>query len=452
MNPRVFEVNFDGIVGPTHNYAGLAFGNRASMANRAAVSSPRAAALQGLAKMNLARSLGLRQAVLPPQERPHIPTLRRLGFTGSDERILARAAREAPELLAAVCSASAMWTANAATVSPAADTRDGRTHFTPANLASSFHRSLEADQTASVLRTIFAANECFVHHAPLPAPLGDEGAANHTRLAPDLGVAGIELFVHGDSGEHGDGAPRRFPARQALEASRAVARLHGLEEGRALFARQAGAAIDAGVFHNDVIAVGHRNLFLYHERAFAEDPADALRRAWEVLPGPDRELHLVCVPDARMNLEEAVASYFFNSQLISLPGEKAGMALVLPAESAESPRVRAVIDGLLTGEHPIRRAEFVNLQGSMRNGGGPACLRLRVELNENEIAHTAPGVFLDDGLAARLTDWIMRRYREELRPEDLADPDLLRESREALDELSSLLGLGSVYEFQRAGA
>src|SRR3954449_10665729 len=96
------EVNFDGIVGPTHNYAGLSFGNVASMSHRRAVSSPKQAALQGLAKMKFLHGLGVMQAVLPPHERPHLPTLRRLGFTGDDADILAKVVREDPTLLAAV--------------------------------------------------------------------------------------------------------------------------------------------------------------------------------------------------------------------------------------------------------------------------------------------------------------------------------------------------------------
>src|SRR5437762_7539014 len=133
------QVNFDCIVGPTHNYAGLSYGNVASMKHKHAVSSPRAAALEGLEKMRFLASLGVRQAVLPPHERPHLPTLRRLGFHGSDAEVLAKVHKENPVLLAAASSSSAMWTANAATVSPSADTADGRVQFTPANLLTQFH-------------------------------------------------------------------------------------------------------------------------------------------------------------------------------------------------------------------------------------------------------------------------------------------------------------------------
>src|SRR5450432_3967675 len=127
------EFNFDGIVGPTHNYGGLAAGNIAATKNAGRRSNPRQAALQGLAKMSFVHGLGVGQAVLPPQERPSLSMLRRLGFTGRDEDVLARAAAwDHGHLLRNCSSASAMWTANAATVAPSADTDDGRVHLTPA--------------------------------------------------------------------------------------------------------------------------------------------------------------------------------------------------------------------------------------------------------------------------------------------------------------------------------
>ena len=138
------EVNFDGIVGPTHNYAGLAVGNLAATGNAGAVSNPRAAALQGLSKMRVLSDMGFAQGVLPPHERPSMRTLRSLGFSGTDEKILADVAQH-PRLLQAAASGAAMWVANAGTVSPSPDTPDGRVHFTPANLASQLHRSIETN-------------------------------------------------------------------------------------------------------------------------------------------------------------------------------------------------------------------------------------------------------------------------------------------------------------------
>src|SRR4249920_4113644 len=172
------EINFDGIPGPSHNYSGLAEGNLASEKHAHRVANPQAAALQGLAKMRALAARGYAQAVLPPHERPAVDALRALGFVGTDAAIIATAARDAPRLLAACSSAAAMWVANAATVSPSADTGDGRVHLTPANLVSYFHRSLEAATTTRVLRAIFADAKHFTVHDPLPAApqLSDEGA------------------------------------------------------------------------------------------------------------------------------------------------------------------------------------------------------------------------------------------------------------------------------------
>ena len=104
------EINFDGIVGPSHNYAGLSLGNLASTRNAGAVSQPRAAALQGLDKMRANVALGLAQGVFLPHPRPDRRWLAELGTT----------IEEADPILAAnALSASAMWAANAATVSPA---------------------------------------------------------------------------------------------------------------------------------------------------------------------------------------------------------------------------------------------------------------------------------------------------------------------------------------------
>jgi succinylarginine dihydrolase len=447
------EINFDGLVGPTHNYAGLSHGNVASMTHGGAVSNPREAALQGLAKMKFLADLGLKQAVLPPHERPSLETLRALGFAGSDAEVLRAAAKHAPKLLVACSSASNMWVANAATVAPSADTADGRAHFTPANLVAKFHRSIEPPQTARTLRAIFRDEARFAVHDPVPGgqAMGDEGAANHTRLAPTHGHYGLHFFVYG---HRALGAPAvkaaagRFPSRQALEASEAVARRHGLGEDNTVFAQQAPAAIDAGVFHNDVICVGNENVLLYHEQAFIGTAAVVadLRRYYVKL-NPGGELIGLRVPARQVPLHDAVKSYLFNSQLVTLPA--GGMALIAPSDCAETPRVRDFLRELIARDGtPVRQVHYFDLKQSMRNGGGPACLRLRVVLNDAELAALPPGVFLHDRSYARLTAWVKKHYRDRLTHADLADPQLLDETRRALDELTRILGLGRIYPFQ----
>ncbi len=442
------EANFDGLVGPTHNYAGLSFGNVVSRSNEKSVANPKAAAKQGLRKMKRLADLGFVQGVLPPLERPSIRLLCDVGFTGDDAAVIARAAREAPELLAAASSASAMWTANAATVSPSADTVDGRVHLTPANLAAKLHRAIEHGETRRTLAAIFADEARFRIHRALPGTpaLGDEGAANHTRFAREYGEKGVEFFVYGRS-EYGQGPqPQRYPARRTLEASRAIARLHGLDEASTVFAQQTPEVIDAGVFHNDVIAVGNRTTLFCHQRAFVDQhkvyaELDAKLRAHGA------RLSTLEVPKREVGVEDAVSSYLFNSQLLSCADGT--QVLVMPQECRENARVAAYLDGLAARATPIDEVLVFDLRESMKNGGGPACLRLRVVLDDAERAAVNPRVWMNDTLFASLDAWIDAHYRDRLAPADLADPRLLDESRTALDRLTTLLGLGSVYDFQR---
>ncbi|QDX22010.1 N-succinylarginine dihydrolase [Pandoraea pnomenusa] len=452
MTRFAIEANFDGLVGPTHNYAGLSFGNVASANNANRVSNPREAALQGLAKMKALADLGYAQGVLPPQERPSVAMLRTLGFSGSDGAMIREAARTAPALLGAACSAASMWTANAATVSPSADTADGRVHFTAANLCSKLHRAIEHDTTSRVLRVAFGDASHFAHHDALPGwpSLGDEGAANHTRLCGAYGERGVEFFVYGRDDLSSAPAPRRFPARQTLQASQAIARLHGLAEDDVVFAQQHPDAIDAGVFHNDVIAVGNGNLLFCHAQAFVDQPA-VLARLRERLAARGAELEVIEVSSDAVSLEDTVGSYLFNSQLLARPPDAGGgMRLVVPQECRERTAVWRYLESLVADDGPIRELHVFDLRESMRNGGGPACLRLRVVLTEQERRATHAGLWIDDARYAALTDWVKRHYRDRLAVSDLADPALLDECRTALDDLTRLLGLGAdLYPFQR---
>ena len=444
---RAVEANFDGLVGPTHNYGGLSEGNLASSRNEGLVSSPRQGVLEGLEKMKRLADSGLVQGLLPPHERPYLPLLRRAGFSGSDEAVIEAAWKSAPGLLRKACSASPMWAANAATVSPSADTSDGRLHLTPANLLTTLHRSVEGEQTRRALQWAFPDTGRFAVHDVLPMQpdFADEGAANHVRLCAEQGGPGVEIFVYGR--EAGEAWSGKFPARQTVEACQAVARSHGLDPARTVFLRQSPDAIEAGAFHNDVVCVGTRTTLFFHELAFA-DKADALariRRAAEGLFEPD----FVEVPDAEVPIGDAVTSYLFNSQLLEWPGEDR-LVLIAPKETEETQTTRACCEALTGGNGPIGRVEFVDVRQSMRNGGGPACLRLRVVLTEAERAAVAPRALMSDTLYAQLTAWAERYYRDRLAPNDLADPALLRESREALDALTGILGLGDGhYPFQR---
>jgi succinylarginine dihydrolase len=442
-----FEANFDGLVGLTHNYGGLSAGNLASAANASAVSRPREGALQGLAKAKMLADLGLTQGLLPPHERPHIPTLKALGFDGTDAQILETAWRTDKALVRNVSSSAQMWAANAATVSPSVDCSDGRLHVTPANLLTMPHRALESDQTERTLRRIFGDKTCFQVHKPLPyqPALADEGAANHMRLCATHGQAGVEIFVWGR-----DGFGRQetaFPARQTLQTGQAIARRHGLVEANTLHIQQSRTAIEAGAFHNDVVAVASRNVLFCHEHAFENQKAvlDQITRACDSL----MDLVIVEVPDAQVPLAEAIKSYLFNTQLLEMPGEDR-LVLIAPKECAENLATARYLEGLVASNGPIGRVMFVDVRQSMRNGGGPACLRLRAVMNDFQKSSLASRALLDDTLFDNLTAWVNKHYREMLSPDDLADPRLLDEGRVALDELTNIMMLGSdFYPFQR---
>ena len=445
-----FEANFDGLVGPTHNYAGLSYGNVASTGNQNTAANPREAAKQGLAKMKALHDAGFKQGVLAPHERPSVASLRLIGFAGSDAEVIAKAAKEAPALLAACSSASPMWTANAATVSPSADTADGRVHFTPANLNNKFHRSIEHPTTGRILQAMFRDERHFAHHPALPAQMhfGDEGAANHTRFCAEYDKPGVEFFVFGQAAfDSRYPKPAKFPARQTLEASQAIARLHGLKPSQVVYAQQDPDTIDLGVFHNDVISVGNSNVLFHHQRSFV-DQAAVLGELRSKLAQVGGDFVAIEVPEAEVTVLDAVKSYLFNSQLLSKGDGK--LIIVVPEECHANERVWTYLNKLVASGGPIDEFKVFDLKQSMQNGGGPACLRLRVAMNDAELVAVNPAVMMSDALFGTLNAWVDKHYRDRLGADDLADPKLLTECRTALDELTQILKLGSVYPFQLA--
>lgn len=451
MDSKAKEVNFDGLVGPSHNFAGLSYGNIASVTNQHKASNPKKAALQGLEKMYRLYKLGIPQAVLPPHERPALHVLRDLGFSGSNTEIIQKAFKIAPELFTACCSAAAMWTANAATITPSSDTTDHRLHITPANLTSKFHRSIEAPFTHRIFKIIFHNSNFFAVHSPLPSSsyFSDEGAANHTRFCSEYTNPGLHLFVFGRYGFHPNNlAPLRFPARQTKEAFEAICRMHQLNEHHIVFAQQNPHAIDSGVFHNDVIAVGNQNLFFYHADAFVNTASVIEQLQEKMTRYLSTPMHFIKVTEKEIPLADAVKSYLFNSLIVSNP--KNQQILVCPTECEETPSVKKFLHDLLkSNTSPINEALYLNLRESMQNGGGPACLRLRIVMTPDEVAATRGAVFMDDDLYIRLKNWIEKHYRESLKIKDLIDPHLYEEVCVALDELSLILQLGNIYSFQQ---
>ncbi len=409
------EINFDGIIGPSHNYAGLSFGNLAAMSNAGGVSRPRAAALQGLDKMRANLSFGLVQGIFVPQPRPARDWLGRLGT--SFEKAEA-------ELAANAMSASAMWAANAATVSPAPDTSDGRCHLTVANLRTMPHRSHEWMATLAQLRVAFA-DPSFAVHDPVPPAFGDEGAANHMRLAGRHGEPGIEMFVYGRTG-----GP--FPARQHIEASKAVARMHRLDPVKTYFIEQSEEAIAAGAFHNDVVAVANERVLFAHEKAFADRMAVAALCE-------RHDFELVEVSDSDVPLADAIKSYLFNAQFVT--GADGTPTLVVPTEARETESVWSWIQRHLASNGAIRRVEVVDVRQSMANGGGPACLRLRVACDP---ATVDPRFLVDDAKLDRIAATVAAAWPEEVEPRDLQQASLVQAVEKARIALLENLELGAL--------
>ena len=409
------EINFDGIIGPSHNYAGLSLGNLASTGHRGEVSRPRAAALQGIDKMRANLALGLVQGMFVPQPRPARDWLASLGTTIEDAD---------PELAANAMSASAMWAANAATVSPAPDTADGKCHLTVANLRTMPHRSHEWTATLAQLEVAFA-DPAFAVHGPVPPAFGDEGAANHMRLTLRHGEPGIELFVYGRTG-----GP--YPARQHIEASKAIARGHRLDRARTFFIEQSEEAIAAGAFHNDVVAVANERVLFAHEKAFANRDLVAAMCA-------RHDFEMVEVPDADVPLADAIKSYLFNAQLVTTPDGAA--TLIVPTEARETPSVWAWIERHLASNGAIRRVEVVDVRQSMANGGGPACLRLRVACDP---ALVDPRFLVDEAKLDRIAASIAAHWPEEIAAADLQQPGLIETVENARRALLETLDLGAL--------
>lgn len=439
------EVNFDGLCGPTHHYGGLAFGNLASTKHALQISNPKAAALQGLEKMKRLMDLGIPQAVLPPHPRPNIPFLHQLGFRGTEHEILQKAYKSAPEIFRAAYSASSMWVANAATVCPSSDSLDGCLHITPANLITHLHRMQEAEFNYSLFKQIFADPKHFVVHAPLPKHLifADEGAANHNRLCSSYGEPGLQIFVYGrESLDDRDKkkSTLKFPARQTLEASVAISRLHQLRSENTFFIKQNSIAINNGVFHNDVISTANQNVFLYHSLAFEDSNIlKIIKDFFNHQEMSNKKCYLIEVTEKDLNLEQCVESYFFNSQIVTLPD--GNMSIIAPIECQEMKAANNLIQKLINSDNPIQSVRFVDCRQSMRNGGGPACLRLRVVMNSAEIEACHPGLFLTETLYQQLVAWVNKYYRDRLTEEDLLDPALVQDCRSAGDALFAILAL-----------
>lgn len=439
-----FEANFDCLVGPTHHFGGLSLGNLASTGNKARMAKPKIAALQGLKKMKVLADRGFVQGVLPPHARPHMKSLRNLGFYGTDLEVIKRSALKLPQVFSSLCSSSFMWAANSATVSPKTDSFDQLTHITPANLVTMFHRSIEHEFTTKVFRAIFPRDSFLVHDALLSHDLlSDEGAANHNRLCPNHAMKGLQLFIYGKGSLLASQKSQVYPSRQSALANEALILRHKLYKDYFLNIEQNPLAIDAGAFHNDVVAVVNENVLLCHELAFSEQERvlNLIEERYQSLF--NQKPVIIEIKNRDLSINDAVSSYLFNSQLLS---QKDGsMLLFAPSECQKNRFANQAIEKICAGDNPIKEVEFFDVSESMANGGGPACLRLRVVLDQKELSSIKPSILLTDSLYQDLCGIIEKHYVEELKPEHFFDQGFLNECRYALEQIALALGLKDIY-------
>ena len=436
------EVNFDGLIGPTHNYSGLSEGNNASKENYSSPSNPKKAALQGIKKAETLIAYGSQQGFFLPHERPFIPGLKKLGFNGTDEEILSLAFRHSKVLLNNFSSASSMWAANAATLSPSPDTQDNKIHLTPANLNSMFHRSIETEFTYQQCKIIFPKEYFEIHNPAVSiSGYGDEGAANHLRISKSDNEKGFEIFVYGESGFKID---KTLVKRQALEVSRSIAINHKLDMENTFFLQQNHQAIEEGSFHNDIVSLSNKNVFIAHEDAFQN--RDDLKKMLNILESKIDNFQYIEISNSEIPLKDIISSYLLNSQLITNVDNE--MQLILPEEVKEYDNCLSWLDKLKQISD-VKLFDYVDIRQSMMNGGGPACLRLKVILNDEELESLNQNFLMNNERLESIKLLIEKEYRDVLYPDDLKDPSLLDESRRVLDELTQIFGTGSIYEFQK---
>jgi succinylarginine dihydrolase len=433
MTQTYFETQFDGLIGPSHNYSGLSFGNVASTSNEGDVSKPRLAALQGLQKMEFVSNLGVYQFILPPPIRPNLHYARKMGLDLLDIATYQDLTPLKMELVRACWSASSMWAANAATISPQLHSSDAKLHITPANLASGLHRSQEANERYQLLKNIFASVQNVMVHDALPActNMTDEGAANHMHLASSQSDVGVEIFVYGKA----DNAPSssKFPARQSRKSFEVIAMNHKLSPERTIFVQQNPLAIDAGVFHNDVIAMSNENILIYHELSFANE-ADFLS---ELRSKAAFDLQLIRISNEELPIAAAVESYFYNSQLLKLPnGEN---CIVAPLEAKNNPHAHSVLKRIEAAkDNNVNKVHFIDVRESMKNGGGPACLRLRIIMTPQQMAAIPPQYHFNAANHEKIAEFVSKNYPEEIAPEMIYNPNF---ARQIIDVSTKLLEL-----------
>ena len=174
---------------------------------------------------------------------------------------------------------------------------------------------------------------------------------------------------------------------------------------------------------------------LIHERAW-ENQAATLHRIRARVP----DLRVFQVSSRDLSLEQAVTSYLFNSQLLETSD---GWLLNAPIECADG-AARMVVDRL-ERDGFVDRVRFNDLRQSMDGGGGPACLRLRLPLTEDEFRLLPETLMMTEERVEKLRSWVKKWYPSILRIEDLADAGFARRARKCSQALVEVLGCDRRY-------
>ena len=434
MTSPAYEVYFETLPGMTHCYEDE-------------IANPKEAALQLLNKMKFLDSLGIKQVVLPPQEHPYMPLLKRIGFEGTTKDKLTSLKKAAPWLIPQICMSS---NHRNATVCPSIDSANSHLHFTPANQASSFMRSQDTEPTNRLLKALFKNPVFFEIHPPLPAVefFYDEGAKNHFRFCKNYGSPGVQLFTFGKSYQPSLTPlpfPEKIAARQSKEASEAITRLHRTYPGHNVFAFQNPNAIDLGTSHSDLLAISNQNLLLIHSRALWKQ-SDIIKQLKKLVADVSgTELTVIEITEKQLALKAALESHFFNSQIITLSDNSMTLISSNTCKEFESGFLKEILED---NDNPIGSIHFVDLSEINKKGGGPASTCLQVVMNASELSEISESVFFRESLYHQLVDHVNKSYPTSLSITDLSDPNLYLKFMDSLNEICHILNLKGIYSFQ----
>ncbi|SEI00219.1 succinylarginine dihydrolase [Rheinheimera pacifica] len=423
------QLNISELPGPTFMYSGLSKDNVASVQNKHLVANPLKFAQLSLQRMRLLLDEGVPQVIFPPHRRPDMQALEVCGFTGDMSHMISSADKFSNGYLESLLAASSVWTANAATVTPSADSEDGKVHITTANLNSHYHRSIEASQTHAKLARLFSDDKFFCLHQALPghSRFSDEGAANHMRFHVEAENRGLNVFVYSNDPDN----PEFVQGRQTLWASKAICQLHALPDSKVLLQKQSKEAISRGIFHNDIISMNSHDLLVFHQQAY-EDHESLIEKLMA------QGICCVEIKAEEFSLEHALKTYFFNSEFIS--GKDGGLVLVMSKSCQHDAKVQVQLDRIQTAYSKEIKTMYVDLDDSLRNGGGPACLRLRVQLNQEQFSAIPSQFLLTQNKLEALQEVVTRFYRESLSYEDVLTEIFQRNLQPVYTKLEQILG------------